>query len=161
MLAFGKSYTWDDGIRVTVGKPKRLKPSRFAVGDKAKRYVRFTVTVVNKSDNPLIWGLTYIGVQSSNEEAHHLFDSLSGLRGPPDTKVLKGRKSEFDQRSEQAPSRYAHQGRMRLRPAPQRGRQWADALPLASLRCSAVLADLGGQSPKRERTLRQRQLLPL
>jgi hypothetical protein len=94
-LAFGKSHTWDDGVSVTVGKPKEFKPSRFAVVEKEKRYVKFTVTVVNKSDKPLDLGLTYISVQSSNEEAHHLFDSLSGLKGPPDTKVSKGRESQF------------------------------------------------------------------
>jgi hypothetical protein len=95
-LAFGKSHTWDDGVRVTVGKPKEFKPSRYAVVEKEKRYVKFTVTVVNKSDKALDLGLTYVSVRSSNEEAHHLFDSLSGLKGPPDTKVSKGRKSEFD-----------------------------------------------------------------
>jgi len=95
-LAFGKSYTWDDGVRVTVGKPKKFKPSRFAAVEKEMRYVRFTVTVVNKSDKPLDLSLTYVNVQSRNEEAHHLFDSLSGLKGPPDTKVLKGRKTKFD-----------------------------------------------------------------
>jgi hypothetical protein len=95
-LAFGKSYTWDDGVSVTVGKPKKFKPSRFAVVEKEKRYVRFSVTVVNKSDKPLDLSLTYVNVQSRSEEAHHLFDSLSGLKGPPDTKVLKGRKAKFD-----------------------------------------------------------------
>ncbi len=58
--------------------------------------MKFTVTVVNKSDKPLDLGLTYISVQSNDEEAHHLVDSLSGLKGPPDKKVLKGRESEFD-----------------------------------------------------------------
>jgi hypothetical protein len=95
-LAFGKSYTWGDGVSVTVGKPKKFKPSKFAVVEKEKRYLKFTVTVVNKSDKPLDLGLTYVSVESSNEEAHHLFDSLSGLKGPPDTKVLKGRKTKFD-----------------------------------------------------------------
>jgi hypothetical protein len=59
-LAFGESYTWDDGVRATVGKPKKFKPSRFAVVEKERRYVRFTVTVVNKSDKPLDLSLTYV-----------------------------------------------------------------------------------------------------
>jgi hypothetical protein len=94
--AFGKSYTWDDGVTVTVGKPKSFRPSEFAAVEKGKRYVKFTVTVVNKSDKPVDLGLTYISVQSKNQEADEVFDSGSGLKGPPDTKVLKGRVSEFD-----------------------------------------------------------------
>jgi hypothetical protein len=70
-LAFGKSYTWDDGVTVTVGKPKKFKPSEYAAAEKAKGYLKFTVTVVNNSDKPLDLGLTYITVQSSNKEAEH------------------------------------------------------------------------------------------
>ena len=35
-------------------------------------------------------------VQPSNEQAHDVFDSGTGLRGPPDTKVLMGRESQFE-----------------------------------------------------------------
>jgi hypothetical protein len=95
-LAFGKSYTWDDGVSVTVGKPKKFKPSETAAAEKANAYLRFTATVVNKSDKPLELGLTYITVQSSNKEAAQIFDSEEGLESTPDTKLLKGRESEFD-----------------------------------------------------------------
>jgi hypothetical protein len=95
-LAFGKSYTWDDGVRATVGRPKEFQPSEFAAVEKNKRYVKFTVTVANKSKKPLDLGLTYISVRSDNEEADQIFDSGSGLKGPPDVKVLKGRESEFE-----------------------------------------------------------------
>jgi hypothetical protein len=94
-LAFGKSHRWHDGVTVTVGKPQRFKPSEFAVVQKSKRYVKFPVTVVNKSHKSIDLGLTYISVQSANKEADHVFDSLIGLNGPPDKKVLKGRKLEF------------------------------------------------------------------
>jgi hypothetical protein len=95
-LEFGKSYTWDDGVTLTVGKPKKFKPSEYAAAEKAKGYLKFTVTVVNKSDKPLDLGLTYITVQSSNKEAEQVFDSENDLESTPDTKVLKGRESEFD-----------------------------------------------------------------
>jgi hypothetical protein len=95
-LAFGKSYTWDDGVRVTVGKPIEFQPSAYPVDEKSKRYLKFTVTVVNKSDKPLDLGLTYISVESNHEQAQDVFDSASGLRGPPTTKVLKGRESQFE-----------------------------------------------------------------
>ena len=95
MLRFGRSYTWDDGVTVTVGKPQRFTPSEFAVVKKSRRYVKFTVTVVNKSKKPIDLGLTYISVQSDNKEADHVFDFPTGLQGPPDAKVPKGRESQF------------------------------------------------------------------
>jgi hypothetical protein len=95
-LPFGKSHAWDDGVIVTVGRPKEFEPSKWAVVEKSKRYVKFTVTVVNKSEKPIDIGRTYISVQSRNREEDQLFDSMSGLKGVPDTKVLKGRASEFD-----------------------------------------------------------------
>lgn len=95
-LAFGKSYRWKDGVTLTVGKPEKFTPSEFAVTKKTKRYLRFTVTVVNRSKKPIDLGLTYISVKSRNKEAEHVFDSPTGLNGPPDTKIMKGKKSEFD-----------------------------------------------------------------
>ena len=77
-------------------KPKKFTPSEFAVVKKSNSYVRFTVTVVNKSNKPIDLGLTYISVQSRNQEADHVFDSPTGLNGPPDKKVTKGREAEFD-----------------------------------------------------------------
>jgi hypothetical protein len=95
-LAFGKSYTWDDGVTLSVGKPQKFKPSEYAAVKKAKGHLRFTVTVVNKSEKPVDLGLTFITAQSSNKEAEQVFDSDKGLESSPDTKLLKGRESEFD-----------------------------------------------------------------
>jgi hypothetical protein len=94
-LQFGRSYTWDDGVTLTVGKPQSFTPSEFAVVKKSRRYVKFTVTVVNKSKKPIDLGLTYISVQSDNKEADHVFDFPTGLQGPPDAKVPKGSRSQF------------------------------------------------------------------
>ena len=95
-LAFGKSHRWDDGVTLTVGKPTKFQPSAYTTLDSTKRYLRFTVTVVNKSDKSLDLGLTYISAKSNNEEAQHVFDSVTGLKGPPDSKLSKGRQSKFD-----------------------------------------------------------------
>jgi hypothetical protein len=80
---------------MTVGKPEKFRPSKWAVVEKSKVYVKFTVTVVNKSKKPVDLGMTYISVQSRNKEADQLFDSVSGLRGPPDRKVSRGTASDF------------------------------------------------------------------
>jgi len=62
----------------------------------SKRYVRFDITVVNRSAKRIDIGLTAISLQSRHKEEDELFDSVSGLTGPPDTKISKGQKSEFD-----------------------------------------------------------------
>jgi hypothetical protein len=95
-LAFGKSHRWDDGVTLTVGKPKKFQPSEYTALKETKRYLKFTVTVVNKSNKSLDLGLTYISAESSNEEAHQVFDSGTGLQGPPDAKLREGRATTFD-----------------------------------------------------------------
>ena len=44
---------------MTVGKPREFKPSEYVAAKKAKGYLKFTVTVVNKSEKLLDLGLTY------------------------------------------------------------------------------------------------------
>jgi hypothetical protein len=53
------------------GAGEAEQETQYAAAEKAKGYLRFTVTVVNNSDKPLDLGLTYITVQSSNKEAEH------------------------------------------------------------------------------------------
>lgn len=95
-LAFGKSYTWDDGITLTVRKPSAFKPSEYSKVKGAKGYRKFTVTVVNKSAAPLDLNLTYITMQSNNKEAEQVFETENGLDSSPSTKLLKGRESKWD-----------------------------------------------------------------
>jgi len=95
-LAFGKSYTWDDGVTLTVSKGKNFKPSDYSAVEGANAYRRYTITVVNKSTKPLDLNLTYITVQSNNKEAEQVFDSANDLEGSPSTKLLKGRESEWN-----------------------------------------------------------------
>lgn len=95
-LKFGAAYTWEDGVSLKVSKPANYKPTESAAAAKAKAYLKFTVTVVNKSSKPLDLALTYITVQSSNKEAEQVFDSEGGIEGTPSTKLLKGRESEWE-----------------------------------------------------------------
>ena len=96
-LAFGQSYTWDDGVTLTVSKGKKFKPGKYSAGgEKAEDYLKYSITVVNKSTKPLDLALTYITVQSDNKEAEQVFDSSNDLEGSPSTKLLKGRESEWD-----------------------------------------------------------------
>lgn len=95
-LAFGKSYTWDDGVTITVSKPAKFRPSEYSEVKGAKAYRKFTITVVNKSSGPIDLNLAYITMQSNNKEAEQVFDSENGLEGSPSTKLLRGRESEWE-----------------------------------------------------------------
>lgn len=95
-IKFGASYTWDDGVSLTVSKPAKFKPGEYSRVKGAKGYLKYTVTVVNKSTKPLDLAITYITVQSGNREAEQVFDTENGLEGSPSTKLLKGRESQFD-----------------------------------------------------------------
>ncbi|MDI3405982.1 DUF4190 domain-containing protein [Streptomyces cavernicola] len=47
-LKFGATHTYDDGVKVTVGKPKPYSPDEFAAGhEDGNVAVRFDVTIVN------------------------------------------------------------------------------------------------------------------
>ncbi len=95
-MSFGKSYTWDDGLTITIGKPSKFKPSDYAEVDGAKAYRRFTITGVKKNPRPNELAGTHITKQSKNKETGQKIDSEKGLEGSPSTKLLKGRESEWD-----------------------------------------------------------------
>jgi hypothetical protein len=94
-LKFGQSATFDDGLVITVSKPKVFKPSEYAAFDKAKAYVKFTITVVNKTGKSFDPNGVYATVQSSNEEASSVFDSEKNIGGAPSTKLLKNREAKW------------------------------------------------------------------
>ena len=95
--SFGQAYTWDNGLTVTVSKPKQYQPGQYAAGAEGKGTpMRFTVTVVNNTgDNYEVVG-DYVTVQSGNEEASQIFDSEKGLEGQPSTKLIDGREAKYD-----------------------------------------------------------------
>jgi hypothetical protein len=92
---FGGSFTYEDGISVTISKPKPFTPSDTAAADEAPHYVQFTVTLVNgtaKRFDPALFNTT---IQSANEEGDLVIDSAKGIGGGPNTKLLAGREAKF------------------------------------------------------------------
>jgi hypothetical protein len=94
-LKFGESATFDDGLVINVSKPKVFKPSEYAAFDKAKAYVKFTITVVNRTGKTFDPTGVYATVQSANEEASTVFDSDKNIGGGPSTKLLKNREAKW------------------------------------------------------------------
>lgn len=95
-LKFGQTQKYEDGLSLTVAAPKPYKPSQYAaVEGKDKYYVQFTVTIVNKTGKPYDPVLFSASVQSANQEGHQVFDTGTGVEGPPETKILNGREAKF------------------------------------------------------------------
>lgn len=93
-VKFGSTYTWDDGLSVTVSKPVKFTPSETSMGG-GKNNVKFTVVIVNKSGKTFDPAMFTTTAQSANAEAEEIFDSAKGLEGSPSTKVLNGREVKF------------------------------------------------------------------
>jgi hypothetical protein len=93
---FGEAFTWKDGLSVKVSKPRPFKPSEYAAGSDKGQAIRFTFTVINKTDKPYDPSLFSATLQSGNAEAEEIFDNENGLEGSPSTKVLAGREAKFD-----------------------------------------------------------------
>ena len=92
---FGQTYTWEDGLSVTISAPVAFTPSEFAALEDAAAYVLFDVVIVNgTSENydPVIFTTT---VQSGTAEGSRVFDGASGLGGSPSTALLAGREVTF------------------------------------------------------------------
>ncbi len=94
-LKFGQTYTYTDGLSITISKPQPFRPSDTAAVTRSNAYRQFTVTIVNKTGrryDPSGFSTT---VQSANEEAEQIFDSARGIGGSPDTTLLKNREAKF------------------------------------------------------------------
>jgi len=91
---FGQTVTYENGIQVTVGKPKSTKITEYAAMTKKwKSYQAFEVVVVNNSGKNFDVSGLYFTMQSNDEEAEQIFDE--GFDGAPSTTLLDGRQSKF------------------------------------------------------------------
>lgn len=94
--AFGKAYTWSDGLSVTIAAPQPYTPGAYAAGTvDGQKAVSLQITVVNGTGAPFDPVLLTTTVQSGNTEASQIFDSAKGLEGSPSTKILAGRESTY------------------------------------------------------------------
>jgi hypothetical protein len=95
-LKLGQTYTYTDGLSVTVSKATIFKPSDtsfgFVAGQKA---VYFTFTIVNKTGKAFDPTLFSVTVQSGSTEAESIYDTGKGISGTPDTKILNNRQATF------------------------------------------------------------------
>jgi hypothetical protein len=94
---FGETYTYEDGLVVTIGTPQPYTPSESAaVGEpRPPAFVVFDVTVVNGSQANYEPAIFSVSLQSANVEEQQVFDSANGIGGTPTTPILPGREAAF------------------------------------------------------------------
>lgn len=95
-LAFGETWTWEDGTSVTVSGPEEFTPGEYASGGEGyDHHVQFTISVENGSGEPLDLALFTVTMQSGTSEGDEVFDTDNGMEGSPFTTLLDGRAVEF------------------------------------------------------------------
>lgn len=92
---FGSTFTWDDGVAITVSKPKAYKPDEFAaIIDDSKSFVIVSVTVKNGSEEAVESISLNLRATTGEREAGSVFDDTSTL---PTVKVLPGKSLKWSQ----------------------------------------------------------------
>lgn len=95
-IAYGETWTYEDGLAITVSKPMPFEPSETAAGaEDAEQYVMFTVRIDNGTGDSVEPGEFHATLQSGTTEAEQVFDSAKGLDGAPYSRLLDGRSIEF------------------------------------------------------------------
>ena len=94
---FGSTFTWDDGLAVTVTAPQKFKPKTdVSYQDKdSKAFVIMEVTFKNGAAEPMSPGMLYLTGTTGSREAKRIFDSANGIELEPSAKVLPGREVKW------------------------------------------------------------------
>ncbi|HEY5785489.1 MAG TPA: hypothetical protein VIT65_11995 [Microlunatus sp.] len=94
---FGDTVTYENGLKVTIGKPTTLKNYAYPEDvEKGQKVIRFKITVDNQTDHRLDPSEFTMTASSGDDEAEFAIDSEHGLEGTPDTKILRGKKRSWD-----------------------------------------------------------------
>ncbi|MDQ8701355.1 DUF4190 domain-containing protein [Streptomyces sp. LHD-70] len=94
-LKFGATHTYDDGVKVTVSKPKAYSPDEFAAGHKAGNVaVQFTITIVNggKKTMDVTTALPTLR-DAKGADVEMVFDGSNATK-PFNGKVLAGKQAQ-------------------------------------------------------------------
>lgn len=94
-LRFGQHFDTPSGIRVTLSAPVPYAPSNDALTDDSARYVRFTLTVANHSDDPLVPEAVLVTARAGHrvlravvDGAKHIGQAVGHPIGPSETATI-------------------------------------------------------------------------
>ena len=94
ILQLGESFTYSDGLQITVGKPSAFTSSEWAMPESAPA-LAFDIKIVNGTNAPYDPSMDFFSAQIGNTEAEEVFDSEQGFEGSPMTKVRPGREAAY------------------------------------------------------------------
>ncbi len=94
---FGETYTYENGLAVTVSAPQPYTPSNSAaVGEPSPpNFVVFDITVTNGTQTNYDPSSFSASMQSATTEEQQVYDSANGIGGSPTTTLLPGREIQF------------------------------------------------------------------
>lgn len=95
-LTFGQTFTWEDGLAVTVTTPAAYTPSEGREVAGANAYLRLTITIKNGTSAEFDPALAIDRMQSGSTEAESIIDSPQGITGGPSITLLPGRDIVYD-----------------------------------------------------------------
>ena len=94
ILKMGETFTYVDGLQVTISTPTPMTSSEWAAPGSAAG-LSFDVTILNGTSNPYDPSLDYLTAQIGNTEAEEIFDTDNGYDGTPMTSILPGREASY------------------------------------------------------------------
>ena len=93
-VAFGQTFTYADGMAVTVGRPTAYDPSSYAAGHTNPHAFQVTVRVTNNTGRAFDPALLQVAMSTAGAPASQVFDSEMGL--PPQNQLQPGRSLTYD-----------------------------------------------------------------
>jgi hypothetical protein len=93
-VGFGQTFTYADGLAVTVDRPAAYDPSSYAAGRTNPHAFRVTVRVTNNTGQAFDPTLLSVAMSTAGAPASQVFDSEMGL--PPQNQLQPGRSLTYD-----------------------------------------------------------------
>jgi hypothetical protein len=89
-LAFGETYTFEDGVSITVSAPEPFTPSDYADTSEQAADITVSITLTNGTGANFDPSLVYSSVTSGGVEGDRVFDSAQKVGLSPTTAVPDG-----------------------------------------------------------------------
>jgi len=93
-VGFGQTFTYADGLAVTVDRPTAYDPSSYAAGHTNPHAFQVTVRVTNNTGQAFDPTLLSVAMSTAGAPASQVFDSEMGL--PPQNQLQPGRSLTYD-----------------------------------------------------------------
>ena len=93
----GDTWTYSDGLGVTISQPKVFTPSQDSFGgENSNHHVKLQVTIQNGTGQDFDPSMVYITASSGGSEADEILDFDEGLEGAPMTTLLDGQNTTYE-----------------------------------------------------------------